>query len=194
MTQVTVLGLSGSPRRDSSTRILLDRVLAGAASAGARTLFVDLCRLRIKPCIACNSCYGNDRCMVRDDFQPLFDQLILAERIVLAAPIYFMGLPAQAKAFVDRCQCLWARKYVQKLPMPPTPTGLPRKGYLIATAGSAVKDVFLGASTTFRYFLDALDAEAGEALLYSRMDTLGPITQMPDALDAAFARGIEMVR
>ena len=57
------------------------------------------------------------------DYQELYDRLISVERLILASPIYFTNVTAQAKAMIDRCQCLWARRYVLRAPLPATPSG-----------------------------------------------------------------------
>lgn len=189
MASVDVLGLAGSPRQRGNTRLLLDRVLEGARSRGAYTEMVDLCQARIAPCIACDGCFTHQRCVVQDDFQWVFDKLVVADHIVLATPIYFMGVSAQAKRFIDRCQCLWARKYIQNLPLPAPQGGGFRQGHLISVGGSGGETLFQCAEKTFKYFLDTLDAEMGSALLYGEADEKAEITKHPTALNDAFSLG-----
>lgn len=186
--RLKVLGLAGSPRRHGNTELLLDQVLAGAASHGAITEKVDLCSLKIDPCDSCESCYDTGRCVVQDDYQLLFPKLIKAERIVLASPIFFLGVSAQAKAFIDRCQCFWARKYVLKDALPATDSGVRRKGYLVATAGGH-KTSFQCAAGSLRACLDTLDAEYGGELCFGGVDEKGAILKHPTALEEALALG-----
>lgn len=193
MQQIKVLGIGGSPRRGGNSDLLLDRALAGAAEAGANVEKVVVARLRIAPCIACDGCWKTGRCVVADDFQAAYEKLIAAERIVLATPIYFMGVSAQAKAFIDRCQCGWARKYVLKQALPPTPSGEPRRGALITTAGHYVPSGFRCAATTMRYFLDTLDAEFAGELHVGDVDEKGAIRERPDMLEAAYALGKQLL-
>ena len=187
-----VLGLAGSPRKRGNTRLLLERALQGAESQHAVTELIDLCALDVSPCVACDGCFTHDRCVVDDDFQRVFDRLVLADRIVLAAPIYFMGLPAQAKSFIDRGQCLWARKFVRKLPLPPSHSGIKRRGHLISVGGSDLKDLFACAERTFKFFLHTLNAEMGPSLLYSGVDHRGAILRHATALDDALAFGARL--
>ena len=193
MADLTVLGLAGSPRRDGNTRILLDRVLEGARHRGAAVVFVDLCRLDIAPCIACDGCWEHEGCVVQDDYQSVYERLVAADRIVLASPIYFMGLTAQAKNFVDRAQCLWALKYVQRKTIPAPSGGGARYGHLISVGGAGFRDLFSCAERTFRAFLDALGARVGDHLLFSRVDERGAIRAHPTALAEAYALGERMV-
>ncbi|NIN68134.1 MAG: flavodoxin family protein, partial [Anaerolineae bacterium] len=114
------------------------------------------------------------RCVQRDDYQLVYPKLIEAERIVLATPIFFLGVSAQAKALIDRSQCLWARKYVLKDPLPPTGRGLRRQGFLVSTAGGA-KTSFDCAKKIMRAFLDTLDAQYGGELLFPGVDEKGDV-------------------
>ena len=98
MTRLRVLGIAGSPRRQGNTELLLDQVLGAAASKGAVTEKVILGRMKVEPCDACYGCLETGRCLLQDDYQLLYPKLIKAERIVLAAPVFFLGLSAQAKA------------------------------------------------------------------------------------------------
>ena len=193
MQHISVLGIAGSPRRGGNSDLLLDRALAAAAEAGASVERVVVARLRIAPCIACDGCWKAGRCVVPDDFQAAYEELIAAERIVLATPIYFMAVSAQAKAFIDRCQCGWARKYVLKEALPPTPSGKPRRGALITTAGHHVPSGFRCAATTMRYFLDTLDAEFAGELHVGNVDEKGAVRQRPDMLEAAYALGKQLL-
>jgi len=186
--RLRVLGLLGSPRRQGNSELLLDQVLAGAASKGAQTEKVVLCSMAIDPCDECEACYETGRCIVQDDYQLLYPKLIKAERIVLAAPIFFLGLPAQAKALVDRCQCFWARKYVVKDPLPRTDTGVQREGFLISTAGGP-ETTFECARRTVRAFLATLDARYAGELTFAGIDEQGAILKHPTALEEALILG-----
>ena len=91
-----VLGIQGSPRKKGNSDILLDKCLDGARGAGAEVEVLRPSALKISGCMECGGCDNTGECVVKDDMQdvyPLFDE---AERIVLAAPIFFYSFPAQA--------------------------------------------------------------------------------------------------
>ena len=186
--RLKVLGLAGSPRRQGNTELLLDQVLAGAASKGAQTEKIVLGAMKIGPCDSCETCNETGRCIIQDDYQLLYPKLIKAERLVLAAPLFFLGLPAQTKSFIDRCQCFWARKYVLEDPLPPTDSGVQRQGFLISTAG-AQRANFQCAARSLKALLDALDSEYGGELTFGGVDAKGAILKHPTALEEAFALG-----
>ncbi len=189
---VTVLGLAGSPRRRGNTAALLERALAGAEAGGAAVSRVDLCRLQIAPCRACDRCFQDGRCVVQDGFQGVFPQLLAADALILASPIYFLGITGWAKAFVDRCQCLWARKYILHQPLPPTSDGRPRRAIFLATAG-AERTPFTGAVATVKAWLQTLDAAYLGEVLRRNVDAPGAIRQDAEAMAEAERLGRALV-
>jgi multimeric flavodoxin WrbA len=114
---IKVLGLYGSPRRSGNTELLLDEALKGAAEQGARTEGIHLCDFRITPCEECLSCFNDGACVIVDDMQGIYPRLLEADVVILASTIFFYGITAWAKALVDRCQAMWARKYVLHDPL-----------------------------------------------------------------------------
>ena len=172
-----VLGIAGSPRRGGNTDILLAEVMKGAASKGAEIKTIILNRLKISPCQHCDGCLETGRCKVKDDMQKVYDELERADRIVLASPLHFRGVTAQAKAMIDRCQALWVRKYVLK--QPPLGDGRERKGLFISVGGMKIANLFEPALATVKSLFKTLDiAYAGE-LLFSGVDEKGANSQKP---------------
>ncbi len=192
MRMLTVLGLAASPRLHGNTSLLLDRALDGAAAAGARVERVDLCRLRIAPCRACDRCADTGLCAVRDDYQEVLARLLAADAVALASPLYFLGVSAWAKAFIDRGQCLWARKYLLHQPLPPTSDGRPRRAIFLCAAGTR-RAPFSGAVATVKAWLDTMDAVYVGDLLRSGIDPAGAIRQDAAALDQAYHLGQALV-
>ena len=186
--RLRVLGLAGSPRRHGNTELLLDRVLAGAEGEGVETEKIVLSSLDIAPCHACDDCFTTGLCTVEDDYQLVYSKLIEVERIVLAAPIFFTGVPAQVKALIDRSQCLWARKYVLNDPLPPTSSGVERQGFLVSVAGGQKTTLRCAAKAT-RAFLDTLEARYAGELFFPGVDEKGAILNHPTAMEEAFALG-----
>jgi len=184
---VKVLGIAGSPRRGGNTDLLLVEVMRGAASKGAEVKTIVLNDLKITPCQHCDACLKTGRCKIEDDMQMVYGELEQADRIVLASPIQFMGVTAQMKAMIDRCQALWARKYVLKIP--PLGNERERKGFFIAVGGRKIANLFEPALTMVKTVFRVLDiAYAGE-LLFPGVDERGAIAKHPDALRQGYLAG-----
>ena len=187
---VKVLGISASPRVEGNSDLLLRQALAGAEAAGAETEYIRLRDLNISPCIECNSCYKSGACVVEDDYQMLSSKMLEADRLIFATPIFFMTVCAQAKALIDRCQCLWAKKYVLKQPL--IITSRDRRAMVIAVGGTKSKKMFDCVRLTFKYFLDVLEMNYAFNLFVSKVDAAGEIKQHPTAMDEAFRLGREL--
>jgi len=182
-----VLGIAGSPRRGGNTDLLLAEVMRGAASRGAEVKTVILNDLKIAPCQHCDACLEAGRCKVEDDMQMVYRELEAANRIVLASPIQFTGVTAQMKAMIDRCQALWARKYVLKLP--PLGNRRERKGLFISVGGRKIANLFQPALVMIKTVFRILDITCAGELLFPGVDEKGAIAKHPDALHQAFLIG-----
>jgi len=185
---VKVLGIFGSPRKGGNTDLLLEEALKGAAAEGALVDRLRLCDFTISPCTACQGCFKDGTCVISDDMQDIYPRLFAADIVVLASPIFFYGLTSQTKALVDRCQALWARKYVlhESFAGPEDP---PKRGFFISVSGRKGKQTFAGAILTVKYFFDAFHVEYAGELLFPGVDAYGDIRKDPDALRQAFTAG-----
>jgi len=182
-----VLGIAGSPRRGGNTDRLLAEVMKGATSRGAEVKTIILNDLAISPCQHCDACLEAGMCKIEDDMQMVYRELEAADRIVLASPIQFMGVTAQMKAMIDRCQALWARKYVLKLP--PLGNRRERKGFFISVGGRKIANVFEPALVMVKTVFRILDITYAGELLFPGIDEKGAIAKHPDALRQAFLAG-----
>src|SRR5512137_1312074 len=102
MKKVTIL--IGSPRKKGSTATLADESARALNEQGIPTETVFLNDLKIKGCQACYWCKKNDvaECAVKDDMQTVHRLMQESDGIIVASPIYFLGVTAQTKAWLDR--------------------------------------------------------------------------------------------
>ncbi len=97
-----VLGIVGSPRKGGNTEIMVEEALAAAREAGAETEIVLVADKKIEGCDSCRTCFETDKCKIKDDMQPLYEQMEAADAIILGTPVYFHNVSAQLKAIMDR--------------------------------------------------------------------------------------------
>jgi len=185
-----VLAILGSPRRGGNTELLLDEALRGAHEHGDACEKVVLRDLKIRPCLEIYQCAKAGICAIQDDMQALFGKITEAERLIIASPIFFYSVSALTKAMIDRCQSLWVKKYVLKLPISSLPD---RRGAFISVAATRGKKLFDGVRLTMRYFFDAIDVVYTDELLVRGADEKGAIRERPEALDEAYALGARLV-
>ena len=186
-----VLGLLGSPRKNSNTGMLLEKLLAGAAEAGARTEIVVLRDLMYESCRHCGGCDRTGCCVVQDDMQLIFPKLRAANHLVLASPIQFSGVSGETKMMIDRAQCFWVGKY--RLKQSVSEVEGERKGVFVATCGGADLRVFEWAKPTVKAFFNSTGFKYWEELLEANMDEPPPMAERVEALAKARELGRRMV-
>jgi len=186
-----VVGLFGSPRRGGNTDLLLEEALKGAEMERAEVERFHLSDFHIIPCTECLNCYQKGECIILDDMQKIYPKLLEADAIILASPIFFYGVTAWAKALIDRCQALWARKYL--LGRPIGRPGQKRLGIFIAAGGTNRPYTFRPSITIVKTFFATLDVGYYRELLYGSVDAKGDILQHASALEEAFKAGVDMV-
>ncbi|MFZ5759224.1 MAG: flavodoxin family protein [Thermodesulfobacteriota bacterium] len=189
---INVLVFNGSPRKKGNTEVLLAAVGRGVEAGGGTMEIIRLADFAIAPCISCGGCDKTGICVVKDDMGVLYEKIDQARRIVLASPIYFYGVTAQAKAFVDRTQALWSRKYLlkQRGEWREDPD---RQGYFVSVAATRGEKVFDGAVLTAKYFYDAIGVGYGGELLVRGVDKRGDMARFTEKIEEAEAFGRAIV-
>jgi len=193
---ITVLGFAGSPRRHGNSETLLDWVLEAMGSEpGVSVEKVVLVDADVRPCRGCNACEKTGACVQHDGMIPLYDRILEADCVVLAAPIYCMGLPAQAKALVDRAQVYRSRKYVLGWPVIPEERKGKRLGLFLGTAGQPWGHVFDAALPSVKcfYHVSGIRDRDMRYLLVNNVDESGAVDRHPTARADAAALGREAV-
>jgi multimeric flavodoxin WrbA len=106
-----ILAIAGSPRPQSNSAFLCHTCLQAAAAEGAETRLLELCRLQVAPCRACNDCVdfaAGERCVIADDMTMVLTEMLWADAVVFATPTYMGGMSAQLKALIDRTRPVWS--------------------------------------------------------------------------------------
>ncbi len=192
---VKVVAFNGSPRKGGNSQLLLEEAVRGVKEAGADATVFHLNTLNLKACQHCGQCDNTGMCVIRDDMQAIHESIRDADRIVLASPIFFFTVSAQAKLMIDRCQAFWAQKYVHKNPVPPGPFG--RKGLLILVGGMAKgpkNHGFECAEVTARAFFRTVNVQEHTTLAYGLIEERGAIREHPTALREAYDAGVALAR
>lgn len=104
-----ILIISGSPVVGSSTDLLLYELASAIQAAlperSCELIFIKLNDLHFIPCQACGTDPTPDWCLFHDDLDPVHTQLAACDCLLFGSPVYFDSVSAQAKAFMDRCNC-----------------------------------------------------------------------------------------
>jgi multimeric flavodoxin WrbA len=98
-----VLVLSASPRQGGNSDLLCDQFILGATEAGHEVEKVFLRNKQIGYCVACDFCKKHAGvCVLKDDVALILEQMLAAQVIVMATPVYFYTMNAQMKTLIDR--------------------------------------------------------------------------------------------
>lgn len=185
-----ILGIYGSPREGGNTDVLLSELLRGAAGAGAEAAEIYARKLTVAPCRACHVCDRTGKCVMRDDFDAVADELEKADALVFATPIHFYTVSAHAMLLIDRAQSQWADRFVKK---DERYTGKPLKpAALLAVGATRGKKLFDGLKLTAQYFFYATGYKLEHEILVPGVDEKGAILEVPEALKEAYDLGAAM--
>lgn len=188
-----VLGIYGSPRKNGNSDVLLDAALDAAAGAGAEVDRVYARSEKVNGCLECGGCDDTGVCVQKDAMSDIYPKLLTADAIILASPIFFYAVPAQAKAIVDRTQAMWSERKLRK-PMSEWSNYERGKGYLIAVGATKGKNLFEGVELMAKYFFDAMDMSYEGGIFFRRVEDKGSINDHPEYLEQARELGRRAAR
>ena len=97
-----VLAIVASARKTGNSEILAREMLA-ALQESVEKKMIRLADFNIEPCKACYACLpsGCD-CVIQDDYDVFLQQVRAADAVIVAAPVYFLGMHTRLKLLCDR--------------------------------------------------------------------------------------------
>lgn len=191
MTQV--LAIYGSPRQKSNSNHLVEYILHGIRSiqGDVEIQHIYLREKEIQHCIACDGCHRKPGCVIKDEMQELYPAFDRADLVIVASPIYFNSVSALLKSMIDRCQAIWASKYILKAPI--IDRSKRRLGVFVAAAGNPAEFAeFSPAERVIDLFFKAINTEYFAHLFADHTDAQ-PVTSRPELLEEAFQLGVNFL-
>lgn len=186
-----VIAFNGSPRVEGNTELLLKATIDPIIEKGHEVRVFKLNLMRIKPCQDCGGCEKTGLCIIKDDMEEIYEAIREADRVILASPIFFYGLSAQAKIMIDRCQAFWCEKYLLKRPIPLGPLG--RRGLLLLVGGMKNDKGIECAGATAKAFFRTISVPEHETLSFKGIDAKGAILEHPTALKEGQVAGQKLI-
>ena len=162
--------INGSPRMNGNNAFIIDIAVKMLNQENDISISrIEVSENQLAPCTYCRSCEINKGCIINDDMQEIYDKLNRSEIFVVSCPLYFNGVSAQFKALVDRCQAIWASKYVLSDSM--IVREKERKGLFVCTSGtSADKVSYDGAISVAHMFFRVINVRKHEHILIGDVD------------------------
>ncbi len=103
----TILALIGSSRNLGNSEIMAKEIARHIDTEPTLRL-VRLSAFDIRPCRGCYAClFGENGCVIKDDFNMLIDEILAADAYIAAAPTYFLGPSSVFKRVADRGLALY---------------------------------------------------------------------------------------
>ncbi len=188
---MNIIAFNSSPRKNGNTDLLLKESIKGIEDAGTSVVTYNLNLMKIKSCQDCGGCNETGSCIIEDDMSQVYESIRKADRIILASPIFFFSVSAQAKLMIDRCQALWCEKYLMKNPIAAGKSG--RKGLLLLVGGMK-KDIGVKcAEACATAYFRTISVPEHNVLSYLDIDAKGDIVKHPTALKEAYEAGRALV-
>jgi multimeric flavodoxin WrbA len=175
-----ILAIAGSTRRHGNSEAFLDAFLGGVKAAGGPFDKVVVAERDIHACRGCDACSLTGECIIHDDMQDLYERLDAAAAVVVSTPVFFATVPSVLKAFYDRMQPYWARRYVLKQPAPDR-----RPGAILVVRGGQDPYGFQEAVWPTKSVFAVLGIESLGEIKLEGVDSPGDLGGHPDALDEA---------
>ena len=105
-----VFGICASPR-NGTTHYVLSKALEKLESHNIETEIFTCQGKDLKPCMHCDYCLENKKCIIRDDMGKIYDNLLDADGIILATPVQSGSVSANMSIIMDRTRALEAIDY-----------------------------------------------------------------------------------
>ena len=99
---MNVLGISGTPRKNGNSEILLRYALHAFEKQGWGTKHFRLSQMTIYPCRACEECKTKGICIIEDDMHLIYEAFRWCDAIILSSPVYSRNICSQLMAVLDR--------------------------------------------------------------------------------------------
>ena len=106
-----VIVISTSLRVGSNSDMLADKFAEGARSAGHEVQKISLVGKDIRFCKGCFACQKLSRCVIKDDVNDIMTQVLEADVVVWATPVYYYEMSGQMKTLIDRMNAMYPMDY-----------------------------------------------------------------------------------
>ena len=126
-----VVAINGSPRK-ATTHKLLGEIADLLEAQQVQVTTINLGDYQVDDCIGCEVCIRKgSQCIQKDDSESILSQIVAADGVILASPVYVMNITGGLKSLIDK-----TASWVHRPPM----VGKPMMSVAM-TAGAGLKEV-----------------------------------------------------
>lgn len=172
-----VVILHGSPRVSGNSDILVSAFKKGAEEADNIVKKISFPMKFINYCKGCLGCISSGVCVIHDDMSKILEDMVDADVIVFASPIYFNTISGQMKTMIDRLT-------------PKAKQLNDKEFYFLFSAACDNQELLNPAVCELRGFLSCIGAENEKGIVFGlNAESEGEINHNKDALNQAFEFG-----
>jgi multimeric flavodoxin WrbA len=108
MPQNKVLGISGSPRKNGNSDLLLKHILLGVSNENISSRRLNLTNIQFQGCIGCEKCRKDKICTgLIDGMSTVYNDIVDSKGLILVSPTHNYNITSWMKAFIDRFYCFY---------------------------------------------------------------------------------------
>ena len=145
-----VVIISSSPRKSGNSDKLCDEFFKGATDAGHNAVKYFLEDIEFSSCKACYKCKTPEmKCFQSDGISEILENMLDADVIVYATPVYYFEMCGTLKMFFDRCYPIFRHLENQDY-------------YIILAAGSYSGDALTGIRSFINFSRNPTEKEVLE--------------------------------
>ena len=105
---VEVFGVSGSPRKNGNSDIILKTIISGVSQENISSGTLNLTNIQFQGCIGCEKCRKDKICTgLADGMSLVYDKIISSKGLILVSPTHNYNITSWMKAFIDRLYCFY---------------------------------------------------------------------------------------
>ena len=147
-----VVVISSSPRKGQNSDTLCDEFVRGAVDAGHDAVKYFLEDIAFSSCKACYACKSPEmKCVQDDGIAPILEDMLEADVVVYATPVYYYEMCGTLKMFFDRWYPIFRHLENQDY-------------YIIMAAGSSCGDALTGIKSFIGFSVNPTIKEVFEGI------------------------------
>jgi multimeric flavodoxin WrbA len=111
-----ILGISGSPRPNSNSRVLLDHALKPFEKENWEIVRFDMSEFEVKFCNGCDLCLATNKCVLDDDMHKIYKAFFECDAIIISSPVYNRTFSSKLSAALERIYAISSLKPLKMKP------------------------------------------------------------------------------
>jgi len=190
-----VFGVSGSPRKNGNSDILLKTILSGVSEEELPSEHLNLTKIQFQGCIGCEKCRKDKICTGQtDDMTPIYNQIINSKGLILVCPTHNYNVTSWMKAFIDRLYCFYNFKNDRPRSWSSQLANQDRKAVIAAICEQEDEEDMGFTIEAMKKPIEALGYEViGELSVFKIFDK-AKVKQDQDAMERAHELGIKLAQ